>query len=584
MPSILPLLARFTGGQTAGIVIGSIFGAALLGVGIFFLVVYLYRRRCRKVFRDLEKDYQEAMGAIKDGCQPDIRRLKTIGEKSEDFRLKGEECEARQQRILQREAELAATNITAVRIQLQKRNYRGIGNSLNEARSTLENLKRETESFRQALKSYLAKDTEFHKSLCQARETLVKFKEFCQDHSADLVYVQPVLDYVFSGLNNQFEEFEVLLDAADYEAAQKLFDGIAQVVNALSTYGVQLPDIIAAANSVLPSQLRSLYLEYRHMVAEEIPLEHLDVENEIKGMADQIQQVRKNLASLDIGHSMDELNAIRQHILQLRNAFKAEVEAKEALKSHPVDFAQKLYEVQLAARDLNQTYAAQRSRYVIAADRISELEALPERISDVEKSTALYSELANATIPQPFTALLDKSQQLGRDLEDIISTIAELRDYLKGLDSDAEDMRVSTVVLLKRLYQIRYQARKTGPGPYLREIYGRCEAYLNSIDQFSAHLDSVPCDTIRCNEEYARIDKQIEELAQSVQEQINACSRAETYLIQLNQYRTDCLKEILICEDIFNEGRFSEAAHKAEELLATCLSAVQSQTEFAPLQ
>ena len=584
MPSLLPLLAQLTGGQTAGIIIGSILGAALLGVGTFFLVVFLYRRRCHKKFEDLERQYQEAMSAIKDGCLPDIRRLKTIGAKSEEFRLKGEECEARQQRILQREAELAESNLIAVRVQLQKRNYRGIGNSLSEARSTIAKLEAETASFRQALKAYLAKDAEFHQLLCRTRESLVKFKEFCQDRSADLVYVQPVLDYVFTGLNNQFEEFEVLLDAADYEAAQTLFGGIDQVVRALSDYGTQLPEIIVAANSVLPSQLRNLYLEYRRMVSEEIPLEHLDVENEIQDMAARIERVRQDLASLDIGHSLEQLNQIRVHIGQLRESFKAEIEAREALRSHPVDFAQQLYDVQLAARDLRQIHEQQCQRYVIAPDRISELEALPERISDVEKSTALYSELANATIPQPYTALLEKSEQLARDLKGLSDAIGELKDYLQGLDSDADDMRASTITLIRRIYQLRREARRTGPGPFLKEIYAKCEAYLTSLDRFSQKLESVPCDTVKCNEEYACIDKQVEELAQTVQDQINACARAESYLIQLNQYRLSCHNDILGCEAIFGEGRFSEAAHAAENLLNRCLSAVRSQTEFDPLQ
>lgn len=586
--SLRPTFLALGAGGIAGIVVACLVVLIAAALALYFCC-FLPRARKRTSSR-LTDSLQEIDSRLENDCGALIKRLETLARYSDRFREALEDVNSRRETITRTSRAQAKRSVDSMAVMVQeKRRDRSRGfHSFTRLKAScqrdVEEFDSDVRAFRQRLDTLLEDDTRLHSEANRVKEHLRDFKDFAADNSGILSPIKTVLDFTFKGLDERFEQLDVYIDKADYESAQTLMDHLSSVVDALNEYRESLLYIIPQASTLLPNRIEELYRDYLRYTREGIPLDHLGVEQACESMCGDIQRVRDSLTTLDIGHDMEILQRVSDRIKELSEAFLYERDCAARLKDEEVDFRSLTYILQQEAQRAENSYADKRKQFVITPSNVEFIQNLPARLERALHDKSYLDEITNATIPQPNSIILAKTQELSKTISSLREEIASFQEYLVSLEKDWVQTRESMDNLFISVYRLVALARKRMVPAFTEEVESAADQILDALDRVQTSLDSVPCDIVEVADLFGRVDTSFREFSKSVQSRVSSAIQADGLMLSCNQYRPDyplAKSGLGTAEEHLAKGEFLEAISILSELYSNLERAVAAQSSVS---
>lgn len=586
--SLRPSFLALGAGGIAGIVVACLVVLIAAALALYFRC-FLPRARKRTSSR-LTDSLQEIDSRLENDCGALIKRLETLARYSDRFREALEDVNSRRETITRTSRAQAKRSVDSMAVMVQeKRRDRSRGfHSFTRLKAScqrdVEEFDSDVRAFRQRLDSLLVDDTRLHSEANRVKEHLRDFKDFAADNSGILSPIKTVLDFTFKGLDERFEQLDVYIDKADYESAQTLMDHLSSVVDALNEYRESLLYIIPQASTLLPNRIEELYRDYLRYTREGIPLDHLGVEQACESMCGDIQRVRDSLTTLDIGHDVEILQRVSDRIKELSEAFLYERDCAARLKAEEVDFRSLTYTLQQEAQRAENSYAEKRKQFVITPSNVEFIQNLPARLERALHDKSYLDEITNATIPQPNSIILAKTQELSRTISSLREEIASFEEYLVSLEKDWLQTRESMDNLFISVYRLVALARKRMVPAFTEEVESAADQILDALDRVQTSLDSVPCDIVEVADLFGKVDTSFREFSKNVQSRVSSAIQADGLMLSCNQYRPDyplAKSGLGTAEEHLAKGEFLEAISILSELYSNLERAVAAQSSVS---
>lgn len=586
--SLRPTFLALGAGGIAGIVVACLVVLIAAALVLYFCC-FLPRARKRTSSR-LTDSLQEIDSRLENDCGALIKRLETLARYSDRFREALEDVNSRRETITRTSRAQAKRSVDSMAVMVQEkrrdrsRGFHSFPRLKASCQRDVEEFDSDVRAFRQRLDTLLVDDTRLHSEANRVKEHLRDFKDFAADNSGILSPIKTVLDFTFKGLDEMFEQLDVYIDKADYESAQTLMDHLSSVVDALNEYRESLLYIIPQASTLLPNRIEELYRDYLRYTREGIPLDHLGVEQACESMCGDIQRVRDSLTTLDIGHDVEILQRVSDRIKELSEAFLYERDCAARLKAEEVDFRSLTYTLQQEAQRAENSYAEKRKQFVITPSNVEFIQNLPARLERALHDKSYLDEITNATIPQPNSIILAKTQELSKTISSLREEIASFQEYLVSLEKDWVQTRESMDNLFISVYRLVALARKRMVPAFTEEVESAADQILDALDRVQTSLDSVPCDIVEVADLFGKVDTSFREFSKSVQSRVSSAIQADGLMLSCNQYRPDyplAKSGLGTAEEHLAKGEFLEAISILSELYSNLERAVAAQSSVS---
>ncbi|HAS55690.1 MAG TPA: hypothetical protein DCR94_00195, partial [Firmicutes bacterium] len=318
-------------GAIAGIIIGSICGAILLGIGIYFL--FFSGIRYKKAVRELSRRFEFLHALLFGQDSQYIKRIEiisltnllyvnthmTFNKRFKDIRDKGDSS--------------AQTAINNLKDLLSDRDFKSLKAVLPKAKEVIDSYDDEVNSLNSDLQAVIRPEEECRQQSLLLKEELRKIKQDYYVKQADLTLVSSSFETVFSKLDDRFKDFESYVESAQYDEAKEKLPEISKILKELGNVIKEMPNICITIQTVIPDKLSSLENKYEEMISAGYPLHHLMVKGNVEDMKRELAILTNSVQKFELDGVSGKLDGILAQIDEYFDAFEKEKEARVSFEN-----------------------------------------------------------------------------------------------------------------------------------------------------------------------------------------------------------------------------------------------------------
>ena len=410
-----------------------------------------------------------------------------------------------------------------------------------------------------------------------ARQMMLSEKEKFRDvkskfnfNENELVFVASSFQQVFAKIDRKFNDFEDLVENANYDDAKAIIPELDKVLNLLDRLIDEIPALTKEVNENIPAKVKSLNDEYEKLVTEGRPLNHLHVELLISEINDALETERSNIKNLAISNLKKETIEINKIIDDLFEKFKEEdVAYKEFNEKKDIIINEFLnYDKELVK--INNNIARFNKIYVIDEDHAQELKNIRNKVEDVSRDKRKLDQYMRNIEPYPYSELLNKLKVLENGTREISNRINSFNDYLISLKNDSEtayknirakyDQLKEHELIIRELKVDKYQ-------DYFKDRFDDCYAL---IDDISKLLVKVPIEVNQVNQYQRELNDKTNNLVKEIQDLNNYRNLASENILLINRDRmkfAEINNIVSQAETLYLNGDFKSAYDMTEQAL-----------------
>lgn len=554
------------------LVVCVIFAVFLLGIVFYFGLCkfYLNKKKCRKQLEIYQSKYEYLHALLTGQDNSYIQRLEIISrtnllysdihasyfKRSKEIR---ETIDQKYQDILfQLQSYLEDNKTREFKLYLKEKmpilkQYEDAVNSLN---SDLVNVIKPEEDARQMM--------------LNEKEKLRDVKSKFNFNENDLTFVASSFQQVFLKIDRKCNEFEDLVENANYDDAKAIIPEIDKVLNLLDKLIDQIPGLVKEVNEVIPQKVEHLKNEYERLLRDGKPLNHLHVEQVIDEINDALDTERANIKNLAISHIASETEQIESIIDNILEKFKEEEAAfdefntkKDVIISEFLNYDKELVKI-------NNNIVNFKKVYILDEDHANELENIRNLVEDVSINKRRLDQYMRNVEPYPYSELLEKLKLLENGTREISSRINSFNDYLISLKKDSELAYKNIQTKYELLKEHEKIIRDLKVEKYVDYFQIRFEDCYALIDDISKILMKVPIDVNQVNQYQRELNDKANNLVKEIQDLDNYRRLASEDILLVNRDRmkfAEINNIISQAETLYLSGDFKSAYEMSEQAL-----------------
>lgn len=493
-----------------GIVIGSICGAALIGILVYFLL--FSGLRYKKQVRELSRRFEYLHALLFGQDSQYVKRIEiisltnllyvnthmTFNKRFKDIRDKGDAS--------------AQTTINDLKDLLSDRDYKALKAALPKAKEVIDSYDDEVNSLNSDLLVVIKPEEECRQKSLMLKEELRKIKQDYYVKQADLTLVAPSFETVFNKLDDRFKDFESYVESAQYEDANNRLPEISKVLKELANAIKEMPNICVTIQSVIPEKLASLENKYEELLSSGYPLHHLLVKGNIEDMRRELNILTNSVQKFELDGVNERLDGMLAQIDDYFNSFEKEKDARVSFESD----CDKVYSY---ANSIDKKYIRLcnslpevKKIYVISEEENAKIGAIKVLVNKAGATKRSLDTFIHSVTKQPYTILVEKMNLLNDESNSTSQAIDDFDRYLLSLKNDSEVAFNSVSTFDTKMKDAEYYLRLMDI-PALNKKYqpdiDRCYDLLNQI---YTKLNSLPIDVALINQ----LENELNQVGESV--------------------------------------------------------------------
>ena len=321
---------------------------------------------------------------------------------------------------------------------LQERDYKGLKAALPEARKAIEIFDEEVNSLHNDLMTVIKPEEECRQQSLNLKENLRRIKQDYYVKQADMGLVYQSFETIFHKLDEKFNEFESLVDSADYDDARNLLPNMEKIINELAKDLNELPNICVTIQTVIPDKLASLENAYQEMIKADYPLHHLMVITSMDEMRKQLDNLTKMVKAFALVGVQAQLDGILSRIDEFFDSFDKEKDARVAFESSCDEVYAKSTEADKKYIALCNALPAVKRMYTISDEQNAKVDAIKNLVNKSGATKRSLDTFVHSLTKQPYSLLLEKMNTLREESEQASAAIDDFHQYLMSLKHDSE--------------------------------------------------------------------------------------------------------------------------------------------------
>lgn len=493
-----------------GIVIGSICGAALIGILVYFLL--FSGLRYKKQVRELSRRFEYLHALLFGQDSQYVKRIEiisltnllyvnthmTFNKRFKDIRDKGDAS--------------AQTTINDLKDLLSDRDYKALKAALPKAKEVIDSYDDEVNSLNSDLLVVIKPEEECRQKSLMLKEELRKIKQDYYVKQADLTLVAPSFEIVFNKLDDRFKDFESYVESAQYDDANNRLPEISKVLKELANVIKEMPNICVTIQSVIPEKLASLENKYEELLSSGYPLHHLLVKGNIEDMRRELNILTNSVQKFELDGVNERLDGMLAQIDDYFNSFEKEKDARVSFESD----CDKVYSY---ANSIDKKYIRLcnslpevKKIYVISEEENAKIGAIKVLVNKAGATKRSLDTFIHSVTKQPYTILVEKMNLLNDESNSTSQAIDDFDRYLLSLKNDSEVAFNSVSTFDTKMKDAEYYLRLMDI-PALNKKYqpdiDRCYDLLNQI---YTKLNSLPIDVALINQ----LENELNQVGESV--------------------------------------------------------------------
>lgn len=552
------------------IIIGSL--VLLAGIGFLLFKLVFEKNRLRRQIRELDSRFQYLHALLIGQDANYLRRLEVIARSNllyvdihtrylKRFKEVRDKYDAHTQSVINNLKDLA-----------DDKKFKILKEALKDANDVVATYESEVNGLNNSLLQIVKPEEDCRQAAISLREKLRSIKQDYYSKQADLQIMAQSFEETFNYIDDQFAEFESLVESAQYDDAKDILPKISNVLLELSNSMGELPNLCATVVNYIPDKIASLENAYDVMQHENYPCHHLCVTSSINEMKNQVTQLTGKIKQFNIRGVEEELNNIASRIDDILSAFDEEKKAKETFEADNENTYKTVNTIERRFIKLCNTIPQVSKIFIINEEHQQKINIIQNDINKLGATKRTLDTLIHSSTKQPFSALVKKMTELSDASKVVIESMDEFSKYLMSLKEDSETAH-------KLIYELYENAKKAEYDVTNMKVAKISEKYAPTFDRFyelvnllEETLQHTPIDVDKvneCVEELNQINSEVLDKG-SISEDYNMMLLAENAIVYANRdrHRTNDIDALITqAESLFNNGEFEQSYIAAGEVL-----------------
>ncbi|MGX9817839.1 septation ring formation regulator EzrA [Leuconostoc mesenteroides] len=346
----------------------------------------------------------------------------------------------------------------------------------------------------------------------------------------------PALDKFLSQLEADYDEFTELTENGDHATASDIYEQLAMETTQMEKMMADIPDLFDQLNIKYVDQLNELAQGHTKLVEAGYVFPNDSVEQELRAIDSQRQQVLNLLADLKLKEVTEQTGYIEQRIDAMYETMETEVTARK----HVTKNADRLSSDLLRLREQNQTLSIELDRlgqsFQFNHKELETRRTLLEQINMAEEQINHNDDLLEAK-EISYSELQIQQEKLLKQFEEIETQQVDIWDKISGLEKADRSARQLGGQYQKEVEAIKHAVERMNlpglPVAYLEYFY----AVSNELKRLAKSLNTNLIDMDEVQRQLNIVSADIDTLKEKTEEIVDQAALTEQLLQYANRYR-----------------------------------------------
>lgn len=549
-------------GGIVGVILG---GLVIVGGGLVATYFFVLRERfARRQIRDLDRRVQFSHALLIGQDAQYVKRLEIISRTN----LLYVEIHTR---FLKRFKEIRNKNdgdseqaVNSLRDFIEDKDFAAYKETLPRVIEIVDDFETLVNVLNSDLLKVVKPEEDCRQSALTYKEQLRRIKQDYYSKESELLLMANSFSEVFKFIDEKFEEFESLVESAQYDEANAILPTVDGILHELVSHMSDLPALCTMISVVIPEKIASVEDKYKTLVEERYPLYHLCVNQTVMEMKYNLEDFTKKIRRFEISGLADKLEAMSEKLEEFFKNFDEEKVAREEFESKN----ERVYStVNLIERNfikLRNTIPEVENYFMINEyhkNKINEIQSSINKVGALKRSLDTY---IHSTTSQPYSLLVNKMNELDSASNAIISEIDEYNSYIGSLKTDAEAAYKTVFEFYEKIKKAESQVNKINIAKVYEKYNPKFEKMFELLNQVYQSLITSPIDIDKVNSlihEFYEISNVLLDDGEVAQD-YNMMVLAENAIVFANRHRyhlADVDNILAQAETYFSNGDFEKA-------------------------
>lgn len=546
---------------------------AILALVIIFslLEVFVFSRmRIRKSFNELNKKYKYLNSLLMIQDSQYLSRLEGISQTNLLYIDVYNEYLARFNEIRDEKDANVADLLNALAVYVEDKNVKGYKKIYSENFHFFSDYEKAVNDLNRDLEVVIRPEEDCRKDSLMLKDKYREVKSLYEEVYESLSPLQEQFDKVFVNIDKRFTKFEDFVDTAQYDEAKTLLPTLAKVLTELKKILDVIPSYLNEVNDLVPKEMGKVLDKYHALVLSELPLRHLNVEDEMENIKNVLVSLRNNFKELKINGAGEKIEALHKVLARLDSSMDLEEDARNKFNDvyHDVMVSYTLLEKDVIK--LNNSIQDFEKYYIIDDANQEKLKNLSDELDTLSKFKRRVDFFVHGLEKTYYTDLLNKINDLKKGVEDCKTHYEEYSKYLSSLKSDTDkayELINNRYLKLKKCEAIIREFNNESIEVKFNEDINNAYSLMDDI---SLTLKTMPIDVIKLDDSVSKL----EELCLKVFSEVDSLSSYRLLSIDnimlINRDRmkfADVHNLLTQAESLFFNGEYKSAYDMSETII-----------------
>lgn len=535
----------------------------VLGVLIFLLYHFVVsRNKARKTVTELEREYDYLHALLMGQISQYIKRLEVISQRNLLYVDLHENYQNQFQTILQSTDKQAQYAISTMEELILQKRFRDFQTSLGQNMKIIELFRGQVKDLNDELIAKLQPEEDCRAASLALKDKFRLIRSAYIEKQMQLTSIEDSFTRTFNGIEGQFDEYERMVESANYEDANHLLPTINKMLDELSYALEELPTLCALVDVTLPSKIETLQQEYSEMKEMNIPIHHLKINTTINQMTQDLYDIQISLANFELKGVKERLAAMVQQIDEFHDLFLKEKQDKNDFEVNCDLIYERVTQVERQFIGLRHKLIKVKEVYQIEDSYVDKMNEIQNEINQLGIIKRQLDTFIHASTKQPYSILLQKMKDLENNLVKVEGDIKDYIAYVESLrvDSDKAFNLVSDAFI--QLKQAEQLLRNMNVPSYEKRLVDRFKQAYEYLNNIYNTLIVPPIKVKEVNRLVNAFQSVFQELVNEIKEQSRLMGLIEMSMMDANLERADSPdydKSLTRAERFFFDGDFAKS-------------------------
>jgi len=557
-------------GGILGIVLGSV---AFLGILFFVIYIFVLRERiCKKQIREIDRRVQFLHALLIGQDAQYVKRLEIISRTNLLYVDIHTKFLKRFKDIRNKNDGDAEQAINALRDYIDEKDFKKYKENLPQVMQIVDEYDELVNLLNSDLLKVVKPEEDCRQSALTYKEQLRRIKQDYYSKESELVLMAQSFEEIFDFIDKKFEEFESLVESAQYDEANSILPNIDEILHELTTHMSDLPALCTMISVVIPDKIASVEIAYKEFINQKYPLYHLCVTQIIEEFQTELEKITHEIRIFKVAGLAEKLEEMSVKLDSFFTLFDEEKTAREAFEANNEQVYSTVNLIERNFIKLRNTIPEVSKFFIINEDHKTKINNIQNNINKVGALKRSLDTFIHSATKQPYSLLVNKMNELSAASNAIISDIEEYNNYIASLKADAERAYDVVFTSYEKVKTAEYQVKKINVKKVHEKYQPKFDELYKLLNEIYDCLVTSPIDIDKVNasvHDFYEIANAILDRGE-VSADYNVMMLAENTILYANRHRyhlADIDTQLSQAETYFENGDFENSSKLAGSVL-----------------